>query len=181
MGGPRTLPVSPPCSTASLLQTVSINKAINAQEVAVKEKHARNILPKVGRGTGERGSGAGAARKRGSGEAARGEGCGHRRAGAATWLGVAGWDTGVLSVMVGGFLACHGVPAPAFARWWVPSRVLPALLSHGGAGGCPQQVVCLGRGCLVPKGACEHAATGSGSPASRQDSREGSAEAQPQS
>ncbi|KAM9257084.1 LOW QUALITY PROTEIN: huntingtin-interacting protein 1 [Cariama cristata] len=29
-------------------QTVSINKAINAQEVAVKEKHARNILPKVG-------------------------------------------------------------------------------------------------------------------------------------
>ncbi|NXW33862.1 HIP1 protein, partial [Phaetusa simplex] len=27
-------------------QTVSINKAINAQEVAVKEKHARNILPK---------------------------------------------------------------------------------------------------------------------------------------
>ncbi|NXA19697.1 HIP1 protein, partial [Ibidorhyncha struthersii] len=26
-------------------QTVSINKAINAQEVAVKEKHARNILP----------------------------------------------------------------------------------------------------------------------------------------
>ncbi|KFO74529.1 Huntingtin-interacting protein 1, partial [Cuculus canorus] len=29
-------------------QTVSINKAINAQEVAVKEKHARNILPKKG-------------------------------------------------------------------------------------------------------------------------------------
>ncbi|KAM6315892.1 huntingtin-interacting protein 1 [Podargus strigoides] len=29
-------------------QTVSINKAINAQEVAVKEKHARNILPKFG-------------------------------------------------------------------------------------------------------------------------------------
>uniref|UniRef100_A0A8C5TPS6 Huntingtin-interacting protein 1 n=1 Tax=Malurus cyaneus samueli TaxID=2593467 RepID=A0A8C5TPS6_9PASS len=28
-------------------QTVSINKAINAQEVAVKEKHARNILPKA--------------------------------------------------------------------------------------------------------------------------------------
>uniref|UniRef100_A0A8B9F8I9 Huntingtin-interacting protein 1-related protein n=1 Tax=Amazona collaria TaxID=241587 RepID=A0A8B9F8I9_9PSIT len=28
--------------------TVSINKAINAQEVAVKEKHARNILPKKG-------------------------------------------------------------------------------------------------------------------------------------
>jgi hypothetical protein len=26
------------------LQTVSINKAINTQEVAVKEKHARNIL-----------------------------------------------------------------------------------------------------------------------------------------
>ncbi|NXI14894.1 HIP1 protein, partial [Irena cyanogastra] len=32
-------------------QTVSINKAINAQEVAVKEKHARNILLKVGHGT----------------------------------------------------------------------------------------------------------------------------------
>ncbi|NXO70947.1 HIP1 protein, partial [Phainopepla nitens] len=29
-------------------QTVSINKAINAQEVAVKEKHARNILLKAG-------------------------------------------------------------------------------------------------------------------------------------
>ncbi|NXI98549.1 HIP1 protein, partial [Psophia crepitans] len=29
-------------------QTVSINKAINAQEVAVKEKHARNILPQAG-------------------------------------------------------------------------------------------------------------------------------------
>lgn len=26
------------------LQTVSVNKAINTQEVAVKEKHARNIL-----------------------------------------------------------------------------------------------------------------------------------------
>lgn len=33
-----------------LLQTVSINKAINAQEVAVKEKHARNILLKAGHG-----------------------------------------------------------------------------------------------------------------------------------
>uniref|UniRef100_A0A8C5NRZ4 Huntingtin-interacting protein 1-related protein n=1 Tax=Junco hyemalis TaxID=40217 RepID=A0A8C5NRZ4_JUNHY len=32
-------------------QTVSINKAINAQEVAVKEKHARNILLKAGHGT----------------------------------------------------------------------------------------------------------------------------------
>ncbi|RMC10927.1 hypothetical protein DUI87_12640 [Hirundo rustica rustica] len=32
--------------------TVSINKAINAQEVAVKEKHARNILLKAGCGTG---------------------------------------------------------------------------------------------------------------------------------
>ncbi|NXI40820.1 HIP1 protein, partial [Galbula dea] len=32
-------------------QTVSINKAINAQEVAVKEKHARNILPNFGHGT----------------------------------------------------------------------------------------------------------------------------------
>jgi len=53
---------------ASLLQTVSINKAINAQEVAVKEKHARNILPEAGRG-----SGAGAARRRAGGEAARGE------------------------------------------------------------------------------------------------------------
>lgn len=31
----------------SLLKTVSINKAINAQEVAVKEKHARNILLKL--------------------------------------------------------------------------------------------------------------------------------------
>lgn len=30
-----------------LLKTVSINKAINAQEVAVKEKHARNILLKL--------------------------------------------------------------------------------------------------------------------------------------
>lgn len=27
-----------------VLQTVSVNKAINTQEVAVKEKHARNIL-----------------------------------------------------------------------------------------------------------------------------------------
>ncbi|KAF2986849.1 hypothetical protein EK904_012610 [Melospiza melodia maxima] len=32
-------------------KTVSINKAINAQEVAVKEKHARNILLKDGHGT----------------------------------------------------------------------------------------------------------------------------------
>ncbi|NXP35555.1 HIP1 protein, partial [Leiothrix lutea] len=32
-------------------QTVSINKAINAQEVAVKEKHARNILLKASHGT----------------------------------------------------------------------------------------------------------------------------------
>uniref|UniRef100_A0A8C5TTM1 Huntingtin-interacting protein 1-related protein n=1 Tax=Malurus cyaneus samueli TaxID=2593467 RepID=A0A8C5TTM1_9PASS len=45
--GASTLPISPPYIT-SLLQTVSINKAINAQEVAVKEKHARNILPKKG-------------------------------------------------------------------------------------------------------------------------------------
>uniref|UniRef100_A0A8C5TNN4 Huntingtin-interacting protein 1-related protein n=1 Tax=Malurus cyaneus samueli TaxID=2593467 RepID=A0A8C5TNN4_9PASS len=44
--GASTLPISPPYIT-SLLQTVSINKAINAQEVAVKEKHARNILPKA--------------------------------------------------------------------------------------------------------------------------------------
>lgn len=44
----------------------------------------------------------------------------------------------------------------------------------------PAQVVCLGRGCLIPKGACEHAATKSGSPASREGSREGSAEAQPE-
>ncbi|KFP21067.1 Huntingtin-interacting protein 1, partial [Egretta garzetta] len=34
-------------------QTVSINKAINAQEVAVKEKHARNILPEAGCRTNE--------------------------------------------------------------------------------------------------------------------------------
>uniref|UniRef100_A0A8B9SA07 Huntingtin-interacting protein 1-related protein n=1 Tax=Apteryx owenii TaxID=8824 RepID=A0A8B9SA07_APTOW len=33
---------------ASVFQTVSINKAINTQEVAVKEKHARNILLKKG-------------------------------------------------------------------------------------------------------------------------------------
>lgn len=33
---------SPPPSC--FLQTVSVNKAINTQEVAVKEKHARNIL-----------------------------------------------------------------------------------------------------------------------------------------
>lgn len=35
------------CSSLCLssLQAVSINKAINTQEVAVKEKHARNILP----------------------------------------------------------------------------------------------------------------------------------------
>lgn len=44
---------------------------------------------------------------------------------------------------------------------------------------CPQQVVCLGRGCLIPKGACQHAAAKSGSPASRQGSREGLAESQP--
>ncbi|NXL80583.1 HIP1 protein, partial [Leptocoma aspasia] len=37
-------------------QTVSINKAINAQEVAVKEKHARNILLKAGHGTRSKGA-----------------------------------------------------------------------------------------------------------------------------
>ncbi|NWH33311.1 HIP1 protein, partial [Chloropsis hardwickii] len=37
-------------------QTVSINKAINAQEVAVKEKHARNILLKAGQGTRSKGA-----------------------------------------------------------------------------------------------------------------------------
>ncbi|KAH1179090.1 hypothetical protein KIL84_000421, partial [Mauremys mutica] len=37
-------------------QTVSINKAINTQEVAVKEKHARNILFRVGGRTSERGT-----------------------------------------------------------------------------------------------------------------------------
>lgn len=41
----------PPFSSPLLvLQTVSINKAINTQEVAVKEKHARNILLDVGEG-----------------------------------------------------------------------------------------------------------------------------------
>lgn len=40
----------------SVFQTVSINKAINTQEVAVKEKHARNILFKVGSRTSKRGS-----------------------------------------------------------------------------------------------------------------------------
>lgn len=34
-----------PLCLSSSLQAVSINKAINTQEVAVKEKHARNILP----------------------------------------------------------------------------------------------------------------------------------------
>ncbi|KAM8991210.1 huntingtin-interacting protein 1-like [Ara ararauna] len=57
-------------------QTVSINKAINAQEVAVKEKHARNILPKVGRETSRRGSAAGAAQERGSSKVACGGGVG---------------------------------------------------------------------------------------------------------
>lgn len=33
-----------PLSLLLVFQTVSINKAINTQEVAVKEKHARNIL-----------------------------------------------------------------------------------------------------------------------------------------
>lgn len=33
-----------PLSLPLVFQTVSINKAINTQEVAVKEKHARNIL-----------------------------------------------------------------------------------------------------------------------------------------
>ena len=32
------------CLLSFLFQAVSINKAINTQEVAVKEKHARNIL-----------------------------------------------------------------------------------------------------------------------------------------
>lgn len=35
---------SPPLPLPLVFQTVSINKAINTQEVAVKEKHARNIL-----------------------------------------------------------------------------------------------------------------------------------------
>uniref|UniRef100_G1MSD2 Huntingtin-interacting protein 1-related protein n=1 Tax=Meleagris gallopavo TaxID=9103 RepID=G1MSD2_MELGA len=41
-GQPEPFPSHP--STASVFQTVSINKAINTQEVAVKEKHARSIL-----------------------------------------------------------------------------------------------------------------------------------------
>ncbi|OPJ71451.1 hypothetical protein AV530_017091 [Patagioenas fasciata monilis] len=41
-GGAGARPISPPLT--SLLQTVSINKAINAQEVAVKEKHARTCI-----------------------------------------------------------------------------------------------------------------------------------------
>lgn len=53
-GQPEPFPSHPP--TTSVFQTVSINKAINTQEVAVKEKHARNILPKVGHGTSKRGS-----------------------------------------------------------------------------------------------------------------------------
>lgn len=84
-GEPEPLPSHPP-SVASLSQTVSINKAINAQEVAVKEKHARNILPKAGRGTSERGSGAGAARKRGSSKVVHGERCWGSWASAASWL-----------------------------------------------------------------------------------------------
>lgn len=54
---PQSFPSHPPIT--SLLQTVSINKAINAQEVAVKEKHARNILLKAafGQGVWERGWG----------------------------------------------------------------------------------------------------------------------------
>lgn len=32
------------CSSLLVSQVISINKAINTQEVAVKEKHARNIL-----------------------------------------------------------------------------------------------------------------------------------------
>lgn len=41
----RGLFISFPSPPPSLfLQTVSVNKAINTQEVAVKEKHARNIL-----------------------------------------------------------------------------------------------------------------------------------------
>ncbi|KAM9614510.1 uncharacterized protein ACIBXB_021494 [Morphnus guianensis] len=67
-------------------QTVSINKAINAQEVAVKEKHARNILPKVGRGTSKCGSGARATRKRGSSKVARGERSRCSQASATGWL-----------------------------------------------------------------------------------------------
>lgn len=72
MGGtmrePQPFPSHPPITC--LLQTVSINKAINAQEVAVKEKHARNILLKAGRGTRSVGAGLGLP---GKGAASRGE------------------------------------------------------------------------------------------------------------
>ncbi|RLV97866.1 hypothetical protein DV515_00011312 [Chloebia gouldiae] len=57
MREPQPFPSQPPIT--SLLQTVSINKAINAQEVAVKEKHARNILLKAGHGTRTVGEGLG--------------------------------------------------------------------------------------------------------------------------
>lgn len=57
---------------------------------------------------------------------------------AAGVLRVAEWDPGGLSMMVGGFPAQHGVPAPAaaaFACQWVPSLVLLTLPAHGRAGG----------------------------------------------
>lgn len=47
LGGSRGSPhqqLPHACPIPAVFQTVSINKAINAQEVAVKEKHARNIL-----------------------------------------------------------------------------------------------------------------------------------------
>lgn len=67
MKEPQPFPSHPPI--ISLLQTVSINKAINAQEVAVKEKHARNILLKAGHGIRSVGAGLGLS---GKGEASRG-------------------------------------------------------------------------------------------------------------
>lgn len=102
--GASTLPISPP-SITSLLQTVSINKAINAQEVAVKEKHARNILLKAGHGTRSVGAGLGL-----PGKGAASRGCMRRGAQGA---GEAGSDLGVLLTTLDIFPAWHGVPAPA--------------------------------------------------------------------
>lgn len=96
-GNPNPSHLIPP---PSVFQTVSINKAINTQEVAVKEKHARNILPRVGHRTSKRGSWLGllgkgpAARQHVGGLLGRLLGCleglDKTPRGSACWLGLSG-------------------------------------------------------------------------------------------
>lgn len=132
MREPQPFPSHPPITC--LLQTVSINKAINAQEVAVKEKHARNILLKAGRGTRSVGAGLGLP---GKGAASSGE--------VPRVLGRLGAinNTGYFSRMARRPCCCHSLSILIGAQAGAPGTAIPG---EGRRRRCPQQV-----GTLPPK------------------------------